>query len=713
METEADVLEELLNIETEIEDVQDQIKLLLERQEKLHERQSELKFLLEAYKASGTGNSANENASRSSSLEDWSGSFEWDSQADDVRLNIFGIPSYRQNQKEIINAIMSGRDVLVIMAAGGGKSLCYQLPAILRDGVALVISPLLSLIQDQVMGLTALGIPAFMLTSTTSKENEKFVYKALEKGEGELKILYVTPEKISKSKRFMSKLEKCHNAGRLSLISIDEAHCCSQWGHDFRPDYKSLSILKTQFSNVPVVALTATATQKVQYDVMEMLRIPKCVKFVSTVNRPNLFYTVRSKSSVGKVVVDEIAEFIQESYSNSESGIVYCFSRKECEQVAAELRERGIAADYYHADMDVNAREKVHMGWSKNKLQVIVGTVAFGMGINKPDVRFVIHHSLSKSMETYYQESGRAGRDGLPSECVLFYRPADVPRQSSMVFYENSGLQNLYDIVRYCQSKRQCRRNAFFRHFAEPLQDCNGMCDNCAFLSEVMEVDVSRHAKVMVSLLQDTQEKDQRLTMLQLVDKMKNKKELGSDIKKEEMEQLVTQLILDFVFKEEFQHTAYSTNAYVTIGPLANQVLQGKKITKLEISSKQKNKGDNMKSAKHSLAFSGLELKLDELREKLSSGHGGIFPHSVLSSQQMSMISSQKPSSAEELEKIIGKLKTEKYGSKILDEIKKYTGSEPPDNGMLNDEEGSGNRASKRLKTRKGVVVIESSDEEL
>ncbi|KAJ7003769.1 hypothetical protein NC653_008849 [Populus alba x Populus x berolinensis] len=798
METEADVLEELLNIETEIEDVQDQIKLLLERQEKLHERQSELKFLLEAYKASGTGNSANENASRSSSLEDWSGSFEWDSQADDARLNIFGIPSYRQNQKElklnqIINAIMSGRDVLVIMAAGGGKSLCYQLPAILRDGVALVISPLLSLIQDQVMGLTALGIPAFMLTSTTSKENEKFIYKALEKGEGELKILYVTPEKISKSKRFMSKLEKCHNAGRLSLISIDEAHCCSQWGHDFRPDYKSLSILKTQFSNVPVVALTATATQKVQYDVMEMLRIPKCVKFVSTVNRPNLFYTVRSKSSVGKVVVDEIAEFIQESYSNSESGIVYCFSRKECEQVAAELRERGIAADYYHADMDVNAREKVHMGWSKNKLQVIVGTVEIYLHITFNTqyllvVRFVIHHSLSKSMETYYQESGRAGRDGLPSECVLFYRPADVPRQSSMVFYENSGLQNLYDIVRYCQSKRQCRRNAFFRHFAEPLQDCNGsnccwMCDNCAFLSEVMEVDVSRlnsyssnsmhyqvrvsrdargngkrmfgksytpeiipnrfphlhgHAKVMVSLLQDTQEKDQRLTMLQLVDKMKNKKELGSGIKKEEMEQLVTQLILDFVFKEEFQHTAYSTNAYVTIGPLANQVLQGKKIVKLEISSKQKNKGDNMKSAKHSLAFSGLELKLDELREKLSSGHGGIFPHSVLSSQQMSMISSQKPSSAQEaspyhvvmlllsiypwhgagwniipLEKIIGKLKTEKYGSKILDEIKKYTGSEPPDNGMLNDEEGSGNRASKRLKTRKGVVVIESSDEEL
>ncbi|XP_027360005.1 mediator of RNA polymerase II transcription subunit 34 isoform X4 [Abrus precatorius] len=539
-----EILEELLNIEVEIQDVQDQIRALIERQERLYERKSELSAILEACKESGN----QVNNVGPSTVENWSGPFEWDSEADDVRLNIFGISSYRANQREIINAIMSGRDVLVIMAAGGGKSLCYQLPAVLRDGIALVVSPLLSLIQDQVMGLTALAIPAYILTSTTSKDDEKFIYKALEKGEGELKILYVTPEKISKSKRFMSKLEKCHHAGRLSLISIDEAHCCSQWGHDFRPDYKNLGILKTQFPNVPMVALTATATQRVQNDLIEMLHIPRCVKFVSTVNRPSLFYMVKEKSSVGKVVIDEIAEFIQESYSNNESGIVYCFSRKECEQVAKELRERGISADYYHADMDVNAREKVHMRWSNNKLQVIVGTVAFGMGINKPDVRFVIHHSLSKSMETYYQESGRAGRDGLPSECLLYFRPGDVPRQSSMVFYENSGLQNLYDIVRYCQSKRKCRRNAFFRHFAEPLQECNGMCDSCAFSSEVKEVDVSGHAKLIISLLQDMQANDQRSTMLQLVDKMKIKqKGLGSDLKREEIEQLILHLLLERV----------------------------------------------------------------------------------------------------------------------------------------------------------------------
>ncbi|KAH7847815.1 hypothetical protein Vadar_030534 [Vaccinium darrowii] len=666
MATTEEILEELLNVEVELQDVQDQIKILLDRQEKLYERQSELKALFEDCEASGCPRDDG-----TAVTENWSGTFEWDSQADDIRFNIYGISKYRANQREIINAIMSGRDVLVIMAAGGGKSLCYQLPAILRDGVALVVSPLLSLIQDQVMGLAALGVPAFMLTSTTSKEDEKFIFKALEKGEGELKILYVTPEKISKSKRFMSKLEKCHHAGRLSLISIDEAHCCSQWGHDFRPDYKNLGILKTQFPSVPLVALTATATKKVQADLIEMLHIPKCIKFVSTVNRPNLYYMVREKSTVGQMVIDEIAEFILSSYPNKESGIVYCFSRKECEQVAKELRERGISADYYHADMDINAREKVHQRWSNSKLQVIVGTVAFGMGINKPDVRFVIHHSLSKSMETYYQESGRAGRDGLPSECLLFFRAGDVPRQSSMVFYENSGLQNLYDIVRYCQSKRECRRSAFFRHFAEPLQDCNGMCDNCSFSAEVKEMDVSGHAKSLISVVHDMQEKDQRITMLQLVDKMKVKnKDVGSEMKKDELEQLVIQLILDRVLKEEFQHTPYSTNAYVTIGPLAKQVLQGKKMVMLEVSSKRK--GGVMKASKRT----------------------------------------ERPKSMEQLEKIIGKLKAEKYGNKILEEIQNYELEHPLPSDFVDEGQDSGNRSRKRLKPKDAPVVIESSEDE-
>uniref|UniRef100_A0A0E0J5M9 ATP-dependent DNA helicase n=1 Tax=Oryza nivara TaxID=4536 RepID=A0A0E0J5M9_ORYNI len=679
---------ELLLVQAELDDIQGQISALIDRQEELYERESQLKAMLEVSKASNN----TINNTPSVGPKDWSGSFLWDSRADDVRFNVFGISSYRQNQREIINAIMSGRDVLVIMAAGGGKSLCYQLPAVLHDGITLVVSPLLSLIQDQVMGLAALGIQAYMLASTTNKEVEKFVYKALDKGEGELKILYVTPEKISKSKRFMSKLEKCHHAGRLSLIAIDEAHCCSQWGHDFRPDYKNLGILKVQFPSVPMIALTATATSKVQIDLIEMLHIPRCVKFVSTINRPNLFYKVFEKSPVGKVVIDEIANFISESYPNNESGIVYCFSRKECEQVAKELSERGILADYYHADMDVISREKVHM---RNQNE----PVAFGMGINKPDVRFVIHHSLSKSMETYYQESGRAGRDGLPSECILYYRPGDVPRQSSMVFYENCGLQNLYDIVRYCQSKRSCRRGAFFRHFGEAAQDCNGMCDNCTSSLELKEIDATHHTKIIVSLLHDIQLNDQRATLLQLVDKFKAKwKDLGCsnesiDLKKEGIEQL----------KEEFQHTAYATNAYVALGPLWKPALKGNRPVKLSVAFHSQDKGSGSKRTKRN-QMSNLEAKLDDLRRELSSSNGGVFPHAVLSAQQISLLNRQKPTTVAELEKLIGKVKTVKYGSAIIELMLLHVDSEVA---------GGKACASKRQKKDKeDVICVESSEED-
>ncbi|KAL5550533.1 hypothetical protein UlMin_000709 [Ulmus minor] len=272
MEVKEILQEELLNVEVEIHDVEEQISMLLDKQERVYERQSEIKALLEASKESGDRVKDN----TSTTVENWSGAFEWDYEADDVRFTNIVINFYH-----IINVVMSGRYVMVIMAAGGGKNLCYQLLVVLRNGVTLVISPLLSLIQDQ--------------------EEEKFIYKVLEKGEGDMKILYVTPEKISKSKRFMSKLEKCHHAGCLSLISIDVIVFLPLY-------YKNLGILETQFPNVPVIALNATAIQKVQNDLMEMLCIPKCVKFVSTVNRPNIFiWYVQEKSLVGKVVNDEIA----------------------------------------------------------------------------------------------------------------------------------------------------------------------------------------------------------------------------------------------------------------------------------------------------------------------------------------------------------------------------------------------------------------------
>ncbi|KAK9929178.1 hypothetical protein M0R45_026284 [Rubus argutus] len=320
--------------------------------------------------------------------------FPWTKKLEDSNKKVFGNHSFRLNQREVINATMSGCDVFVLMPTGGGKSLTYQLPAIICPGLTLVICPLVSLIQDQIMHLFQANIPAAYLSANMEWTEQQEILRALNSEYCKYKLLYVTPEKVAKSDFLLRQLESLNARQLLARIVIDEAHCVSQWGHDFRPDYQALGILKQKFPNTPVLALTATATASVKEDVVQALGLVDCIVFRQSFNRPNLRYSVIPKT---KKCLDDIDKFIKENHYD-ESGIIYCLSRMDCEKVAEKLQECGHKAAFYHGSMDPAQRAFVQKQWSKDEINIICATVAFGMGINKPDVRFVIHHSLSQSL---------------------------------------------------------------------------------------------------------------------------------------------------------------------------------------------------------------------------------------------------------------------------------------------------------------------------
>ena len=346
--------------------------------------------------------------------QDWGrSSFEWSERVDLARKEIFKLGKFRENQLEVINATLSKHDCLLVMPTGGGKSLTYQLPAVISDGVTLVVSPLISLMEDQLMGLRRLGVGAEMLTGTTDKETKARVMSEMLDKNSQLKLLYVTPEKCSKSKQFMAKLQKMHQAGRFVRLAIDEVHCCSQWGHDFRPDYKFLGAMRELFPDVPILGLTATSTAGVTKDVKEILRIPQALLFMSDFNRPNLQYSVELKPEGTSEQMDFLERLVGREFKG-ESGIIYTTTVKEVETIAGELKKRGLKVGAYHAQMEPpEARSRVHRyeasrylfalnvfhmprAWAEGRLQAVVATLAFGMGIDKPDVRFVIHNTVSR-----------------------------------------------------------------------------------------------------------------------------------------------------------------------------------------------------------------------------------------------------------------------------------------------------------------------------
>ena len=405
--------------------------------------------------------------------------------------NHFGYDSFRPLQREIIDTVLAGQDALVLMPTGGGKSLCFQLPALVLPGITLVVSPLIALMKDQVDALCANGISAaFINSSLTAKQQRDVMERA---GSGDLKILYLAPERLSSS-GFSDFLDTLN----ISLLAIDEAHCISEWGHDFRPEYRNLHTLREKFSNAPVIALTATATPRVQEDIIDQLKITDTPPFVSSFNRENLHYTVRSKFNA----FSQLTELLQSQ--KEKSAIIYCFSRKDTERTAIELSHAGLKALPYHAGLSKDLRIQTQEKFIRDEAPIIVATIAFGMGIDKPDVRLVVHMDIPKTVEGYYQETGRAGRDGLPSECILFYSYADRRKQEYFINHISNpnekklAINKLDNIVDYCQSDA-CRRTYLLDYFGENRSEptCDA-CDNCV-TPDVEHSDATEISKKILS----------------------------------------------------------------------------------------------------------------------------------------------------------------------------------------------------------------------
>lgn len=595
----------------------------------------------------------------------------------------FGYDSFRPLQEEIIRHILDGNDALVLMPTGGGKSICYQLPALLREGTAVVVSPLISLMKDQVEALCANGISAGALNSSNDETENAALRRACM--EGRLKLLYISPEKLLAEANYL--LRDMH----ISLFAIDEAHCISQWGHDFRPEYAQMGILHQQFPHVPIIALTATADKITREDIIRQLHLNHPRTFISSFDRPNLSLTVKrgyQQKEKSKTILDFIARH------PGESGIIYCMSRSKTESVAQMLQKQGIRTAVYHAGLSPSLRDEAQDDFINDRVQVVCATIAFGMGIDKSNVRWVIHYNLPKSIESFYQEIGRAGRDGLPSDTVLFYSLADLillTKFATESGQQNINLEKLQRMQQYAESDI-CRRRILLSYFGEIADHDCGNCDVCKnpperfdgtvivqkALSAIVRTDQQIGTGVLVDILRGNMSPEvvgkgyQQLKTFAA----------GRDVPARDWHDYLLQMLQLGYFE-----IAYNENNHLKITSAGSDVLFGRATARLVVIRREET-NETKRGRKRKATVPAQELPLGlpntenealfealrKLRKRLADEEA-LPAYIVLSDKVLHLLSTSRPTNLEEFGNIsgIGEHKKKKYGKEFINLIRKYS----------------------------------------
>ncbi|MDQ6997758.1 MAG: DNA helicase RecQ [Mariprofundus sp.] len=587
-------------------------------------------------------------------------------QARKVLKDSFGYDSFRPMQEDIICALMDGKDAFVLMPTGGGKSLCYQIPAMMRPGTGIVVSPLISLMKDQVDALNACGVKAAYYNSSLKAADAKDVLERFESGD--LDMLYAAPERLL-SKPFLAKLQKLE----LSMFAIDEAHCVSQWGHDFRPEYVRLGELREIFPDVPMLALTATADEHTREDISERLKLEKAQRFTASFDRPNIRYLVAEK----RQPLTQILQFL-ESWQNC-SGVIYCLSRKRVEDLAVNLQRHGIRAAAYHAGIPGRSREKVQDDFLRDRVKVIVATIAFGMGVDKPNVRFVIHHDIPKSIESYYQETGRAGRDGLESEALMLYGSGDVNLVRRLIEnVENIDqrrveVHKLNSMVGFSEALT-CRRRVLLGYFGEALEEPCGNCDVCLDPPKTYDA-----TELAVAALQCVREVKGHFGMGYIIDVLRgsnnarikeNKHDkikshgAGADINADEWTSILRQMVHHGYFMQDV-----SKRAAMLATKKAEFIGAGEPIMLAKYQPGIRRQFKRLGMARDELLFKKLVALREELGEKED-----VPPHVVFNDVTLTEMSQRKPDTDKAMRLIsgVGEHKLEAYGDAFIALIKKH-----------------------------------------